>query len=344
MSSTGESEALPSPGSALQQDGTPPAEVLAAVVRGALAESLHLGHVAVVGANGELIAAAGNPHEVIYARSSLKPLQAIAMLRSGLQLPPDLLALACASHNGEPMHLEGVQRILAGVGLTVGDLQNTPDLPIGEAAQLAWLQAGRGRESLAQNCSGKHAAMLASCVAAGWTTADYLDATHPLQQRVRSTVAELTGDEAQYATVDGCGAPLFSCTLAGLARAFGRIALGASSEELAQVGSAMSSHPEMVGGTGRDVTQLMAALPGVVAKDGAEGVYGVGLPDGRGLALKVLDGGGRARPVVMASLLRRLGYTNPVLDEVGHVDVLGHGRPVGSVQDRLDDSLWMGLS
>ncbi len=307
------------------------ATVLARVRRGGMVESVHSGHVVAVGAEGSYDVVAGDGDAVIFARSSLKPLQTVAMLRSGLDLPDDLVALACASHNGEERHLAGVARILERAGLDAAQLQNTPDLPIGDDALASWLRAGRGRESVAQNCSGKHAAMLATCVEAGWPTETYLEPSHPLQLRIRETIADLTGDEPEVQTVDGCGAPLFSCTLAGLARAFGRIA-SSSDPVLVTVARSMNRHSEMVGGEGRDVTRLMAALPGVVAKDGAEGVYAVGLPDGRGVALKVLDGSQRPRPVVMSAVLARIGVVHPVLDEIGHVPVLGHGRPVGTVE------------
>jgi L-asparaginase II len=311
------------------------AVALARVVRGGVVESVHHGHVVAVDASDEILLAAGDPDVEVLARSSLKPLQAVAMLRSGLVLDGPLLALACASHNGEPHHLEGARSILAGVGLDESALQNTPDHPLDDASALAWRSEGRAKASIAQNCSGKHAAMLATCVAAGWDTATYLQPEHPLQQAVRATVAELTGAEPDHTTVDGCGAPLFSCSLRGLARAFGAVAAAAAAggeDEQARVGLAMSAHPHMVGGTGRDVTALMAGVPGLVAKDGAEGVYAVGLPDGRGAALKVLDGSQRPRPVVMAALLRALGVQAEVLDEVGTVPVLGHGEPVGAVE------------
>jgi len=308
---------------------------VARVVRGGAVESVHHGHVVAVAPCGEVLLAAGDVGGQVLARSSLKPLQAVAMLRSGLQLDGPLLALACASHNGEPHHLEGVRSILAGAGLDESALQNTPDHPLDDASSLAWRSEGKARASLAQNCSGKHAAMLATCVAAGWDTGSYLDPQHPLQQTVRTTLAERTGGEPEHVTVDGCGAPLFSCTLTGLAQAFGAIAAaaaGGGDDEGARVGRAMNGHPQMVGGTGRDVTALMAGVPGLVAKDGAEGVYAVGLPDGRGAALKVLDGSQRPRPVVMAALLRALGVRAPVLDEVGSVPVLGHGVPVGAIR------------
>lgn len=308
---------------------------IAHVVRGGVVESVHHGHVVAVDPAGEVLLSVGTPDEDVFARSSLKPLQAVAMLRSGLRIEGPLLALACASHNGEAHHLEAARAILSSAGLDQDALQNTPDYPLDDAASLEWRSAGRPKASIAQNCSGKHSAMLATCVAAGWDTATYLDQQHALQQQVRSTIAELTGGEPHHTTVDGCGAPLFSSSLTGLARAFGAIAVaaaGAGDDELSRVGRAMSGHPHMVGGTGRDVTALMAGVPGLVAKDGAEGVYAVGLPDGRGVALKVLDGSQRARPVVMAAVLRVLGLDDAVLDEVGTVPVLGHGVPVGAIE------------
>lgn len=317
------------------------AAVLATVVRGGVVESVHQGHLTGRDTDGTPLVRAGNPDLDLFARSSLKPLQVVAMLRAGLHLDGPLLALACASHSGEPMHREGALQILRDAGMTEADLQNTPDLPLDAEAAARWQSRGLGPTPLAQNCSGKHAAMLATCVEAGWDTSGYLDPSHPLQRVIRAGIQDLTGDEAQHTAVDGCGAPLFSCTLSGLARAFGAIALAATAagpgriparDHLARVGRAMNAHPEMVGGTGRDVTLLMAGVPGLVAKDGAEGVYAVGLPDGRGAALKILDGSQRARPVVMVAVLRALGLDAPVLDEVGHVAVLGHGRPVGRIE------------
>ncbi len=311
------------------------ARAIAHVVRGGVVESVHHGHVVAVDAGGEVLLSVGAPEAEVFARSSLKPLQAAAMLRSGLRLDGPLLALACASHSGEAHHLEAARAVLASAGLDEDALQNTPDLPLDDAASLEWRSAGRGKASIAQNCSGKHSAMLATCVRVGWDTGTYLEPRHALQQAVRATVAELTGGQAQHTTVDGCGAPLFSSSLTGLARAFGTIAAAAAGhgeDDLARIGRAMNGHPQMVGGTGRDVTTLMAGVPGLVAKDGAEGVYAVGLPDGRGVALKVLDGSQRARPVVMAAVLRVLGRSDAVLDEIGSAPVLGHGIPVGTIE------------
>lgn len=314
------------------------AEPIANVVRNGVVESVHHGHVAVLSGSGSVVAALGDPDAVVFPRSSLKPVQAVAMLRCGLDLDGELLALASASHSGEAIHVAGVRAILARAGLDETALQNTPDYPLGDEAALAWRSAGRAKASVVQNCSGKHAAMLATCVAAGWDTATYRAPDHPLQKAVTDTIAELTGDDVTHVAVDGCGAPLFSCTVAGLARAFGRLAAAGASGDASpegRVARAISAYPEYVGGTGRDVTRLIAGVPQLVAKDGAEGVYAAGLPDGSAAALKVLDGSQRPRPVVMAAALRRLGVGDVVLDEVGSVPVLGHGEPVGAVEPLL---------
>jgi L-asparaginase II len=315
---------------------------LAEVVRGDLVESVHLGHLVLQpgpGGGEELVL--GDADAVIWPRSSVKPFQAVAMLRHGLALPPRLLALAAASHNGEPEHLEGVREILDGAGLDVSALRNTPDMPLHPPAALAWQVEHGGPAPLAQNCSGKHAAMLATCVAAGWDTATYLDVDHPLQVAVRETVAGLTGVPVAHVTVDGCGAPLFSTTVRGLARGFGRLAAAPArtpGSPEAAVARAMAGFPDMVAGTGRDATRAMRAVPGLVAKDGADGVYGAGLPDGGALAFKVLDGASRPRPAVLAAALRRLGAGEvpgvdvAALDALGDVPVLGGGRAVGAVR------------
>ena len=335
---------------AIVRDAVP----LAEVVRGDLVESVHLGHLVVLDPSGRAVRAAGEPTAEIWARSSLKPLQAVAMVRAGLDLPPELLALAAASHNGEPVHRDGVRTILAGAGLDVDALRNTPSLPMYPPAAADWLRTGRDAEPIAQNCSGKHAAMLATCVTAGWGIGDYLAVDHPLQRAVRAEIAELTGVEPRHVTTDGCGAPLFSTTLAGLARSFGILAAAAgdgdpvrgsaaTEDPTARVARAMSAHPEMVAGTGREDTLAMRAVPGVVAKIGADGVCAAGLPDGSALAFKVLDGADRPRPALLAEALRIAGALEvpgadpAALAELGHVPVLGGGEPVGAVRPVLDE-------
>jgi L-asparaginase II len=293
--------------------------------------------VAVTGADGEVAAVLGDAASPILPRSANKPIQAAAMVRAGLDLPPELLALASSSHSGEAFHLEGVRAILAGCGLDETALQNTPDRPYAEDERARWLAAGRGPESLAQNCSGKHAAMLATCVGHGWDTTAYRDPGHPLQRLVAETMAELTGEPVAATVVDGCGAPVMATSLAGLARAFGRIASAPADSPEGRVAAALRAHPEFLGGTGRDVTALVAGTPGAVAKDGAEAVYAVGLGDGRGVALKVADGGQRARPVVLAAVLRAIGVESDALEALDHAPVLGHGAPVGAVVATLPE-------
>ena len=314
---------------------TPPAlaeaPVLAHVTRGGVVESAHRGTAAVTGPDGALVQSWGAADDPVFPRSSNKPLQAIAMLRVGLDLAPHHLALACASHSGEPFHLDAVREILAGAGLTEADLQNTPDLPYDPLERDAWLAAGQAPLPIAQNCSGKHAAMLATCRIAGWDTATYRDPAHPLQQLMASTIEDLAGEPVAATATDGCGAPVMAISTAGLARAFGRVAAAAPHTLEGRVAAAIRAHPEFLGGTRRDVTALIRGTEGAIAKDGAEAVYAVGLADGRGVALKIVDGGQRARPVVLAALLRHLGVESGAYGALEHAPVLGHGEPVGSV-------------
>ena len=307
------------------------APVLAHVVRGGFVESAHRGSLVAVAADGSPELVLGSGDGPVFPRSSNKPLQALAMVRSGLRLEPELLALACSSHSGEDFHLEGVRRILAGAGLTESDLQNTPDWPYDAEEQDRWRREGREKSSLAQNCSGKHAAMLATCVLNGWDTASYRSADHPLQQAMAATLEELAVERVSAMAVDGCGAPVMAVSLTGLARAFGRLAAAPEGTHERTVADAIRSHPAYLGGTRRDVTSLVRDTRGLIAKDGAEAVYAVGLADGRGLALKIADGGQRARPVVIAAALRRLGVESAAFEELERSPVLGHGETVGAV-------------
>lgn len=324
---------------------------LARVVRGDLVESVHSGHLVVLGPDGAVRLALGDPGVTVLARSSLKPLQAVGMLRAGLQVDAEGLALACASHDGTPEHLRVVRATLTAAGLTDDDLGNTPDMPLDPEAAYEWRVAGHGPEPVAQNCSGKHAAMLATCVAhaddPAWDRARYRDPGHPLQQALRAAVEDLTGDTVAHTTVDGCGAPLFATSLAGLARAFGRLAsapVRAAGTTEARVAAAMTGHPGLVGGSARDVTAAMRAVPGLVAKDGADGVYAAGLPDGSALAFKVVDGGARPRPAVLAAALLVAGAGSVpgvdarALEALAWTPVLGHGEPVGAVVPAFAES------
>src|SRR3954447_13482183 len=307
--------------------------VVAEVVRSGVVESVHRGSVVGLGLEGKAVVEIGAVDAQVFPRSSLKPLQALAFLRAGWQPATDEeIALACASHSGEPGHLDVVRRILATAGLDEKALDNTPDMPLDIVAAREWARAGGEPDSLHQNCSGKHAAMLATCAANSWPTDGYRDPGHPVQRAVKETVAELTGDDVEHTAVDGCGAALFSCTLRGLARAFARLATAEHGSAEARVASAMCTHPWLVGGTGRDVTTLMSAVVGLIAKDGAEGVYAAATADGRAVALKVADGAGRPRAPVMVAALRRLGVDDKGLEPLATMPVLGHGVPVGDVR------------
>jgi L-asparaginase II len=307
---------------------------LAVQTRDGLVESVHYGSVIATAADGRTLLAAGEPLAPFYPRSALKPLQAVAMVRAGLDLPDELLALAAASHSGAATHRDGAQRILDLHGLTPGDLENSTDLPYGAREREEWLSGGRQATQLAQNCSGKHAAMAATCVINGWPVPGYLDPSHPLQQLVARTIADLTGEEPERTSTDGCGTPLFALTLRGMARAFGLLAAAAESGSSpeAAVAGAMRRHPEMVAGEDRDVTGLMRLVPGLVAKDGFEGVQLVGLPDGRAVAVKISDGADRARMPVTVHVLAALDVETSPLAHLAAVPVVGGGRPVGLLQ------------
>lgn len=306
------------------------------VVRSGFVESTHLGSVVVLGADGRLRHAAGDPDAPVLPRSSNKPLQLVGMLRAGLRLDVPDLAVAASSHSGEHPHVRRVRDLLTAHRIPESVLVCPPALPLGEEAAAAVLRAGGGPARAYMNCSGKHTAMVLTCVANGWPVAGYADPGHPLQVAVRAAVEDLAGEPAAAVAVDGCGAPLLGLTLTGLARAFGRLTTAGPGSVERAVADAMRAHPDLVGGTGRDVTDLMRAVPGLLAKDGAEGVYAAALPDGSAVAVKVADGTGRARTPLLVDGLRRLGVHGEALDELAAVPLLGGGHPVGSIRLRHD--------
>ncbi|MEU8586041.1 asparaginase [Streptomyces sp. NPDC048664] len=305
---------------------------VAHLVRGGVVEGVHYGSVVVLGADGAVDFRLGDIEAAFYPRSALKPLQAVAMLRAGLPLDGDLLSLAAASHSGEERHLAGTRRVLRAAGLTEDDLRNVPDLPYGPHTRDTWIREGRPPSRLAQNCSGKHAAMLYTCVLNDWPLAGHLDADHPLQGLIARTVEEFTGQRVARVTVDGCGAPLFSVSLRGLARAMARMTTAPAGTPEARVADAMREHAEMASGAGRDVAALMSAVPGLLAKDGFEGVQVAALPDGRAIAVKISDGANRARVPVAAAALARAGVDPAALSAFAGEPLLGGGLPVGSVR------------
>ncbi len=317
--------------------------VVAEIVRSGCVEGHHYGSVVALRPDGEVDWSVGDVTSPVLPRSCNKPVQALGMLRLGLELEPALLALACASHSGEDFHVDGARRILAGAGLDESALQTPPDYPLDEAAREQVIRAGGQKAPVLMNCSGKHAAMLATCVRNGWDVADYRSPDHPLQVGIRETFEELTGEPVVVVAVDGCGAPLLSSSLVGLARAFGRLARGLDGGDrpdplAAQVAEAIRSHPAYVSGSERDERALLSAVPGAIGKAGAESCYAVALPDGRAFALKTDDGAPRVRPVLMAAALERSGVLEePGVDPVavratGRVPLLGGGEPVGEIR------------
>ncbi|MGW4026302.1 asparaginase [Streptomyces sp. NPDC005009] len=305
---------------------------VAHLIRGGIVEGVHYGSVVVLGPDGEVALRLGDVEAACYPRSALKPVQAVAMVRAGLPLDGELLSLAAASHSGEERHLAGARRILELAGLTEDDLRNVPDLPFDPVVRDTWVREGRPPSRLAQNCSGKHAAMLYTARLNGWSLDDYLDPAHPLQQAIAEIVEDLTGQRVATVTVDGCGAPLFAVSLRGLAHAAARITTAASGTPEARVADAMREHAEMASGSGRDAAALMRAVPGLLVKDGFEGVQVAALPDGRAVAVKIADGAGRARVPVAAAALVRAGVDASLLKEFEGEVLLGGGRPVGEVR------------
>ena len=238
---------------------------VAVTSRSGLDESVHFGAVVVLDRDGSVAYSAGNPGTVVYPRSANKPMQAVAMVRAGLRLPPHLLALVCASHDGTPLHTRAALDILATAGLDASALGNTPGMPLDEQAARDVVRAGGGPAPLTMNCSGKHSGMLVTCAVHGWAAAGdgYLRIDHPLQLAITRVIDELADEPHDHIGIDGCGAPAHAFSLLGLARSFRSIATGEGGEGCAEVYAAMSGNPQMVGGEPRDVTVLMRHVPGL---------------------------------------------------------------------------------
>ncbi|MER6951740.1 asparaginase [Nonomuraea sp. NPDC000554] len=290
------------------------------VVRSGFVESTHHARMFTVDAEGRPVEAHGAVHVPASPRSSMKPLQLLGMLRSGLSLDGELLALACASHSGESFHVEGVREILAGAGLDESALLCPEDYPEDRSV------ATRGRVYM--NCSGKHAAMLATCVLNDWPTASYLEPKHPLQRAIRATVEDLTGERVAASGVDGCGAPLFFVSMVGVTHAFRSFPRGDAHQR--RVFDAMRAHPEWTSGTDRPEAKLMRAVPGLMLKAGAEAFEAFTFEDGRAGTVKIEDGSPRARSLATVAALRSLGVDAP--DPTP--PLLGGGRPVGELRIR----------
>ncbi|MEU4213465.1 asparaginase [Streptomyces sp. NPDC026206] len=317
-------------GGATGTPGIPP--VLAEVVRSGFVEGQHRGSLVILAADGSVEFALGDPAAPVYPRSANKPMQAAAMLRAGLELSGERLALAAASHSGESFHLDLVRKMLDEFGVPEEGLQTPPDLPLDPVEAESYLASGLVRDRVTMNCSGKHAAMIAVCVANGWPVESYLAPEHPLQQLVLRTVEDASGESVVHVGTDGCGAPLMALTLTGLARAFRSFVLAEPGTPERRVADAMRAHPEYVAGTRRPDTWLMREIPGALSKMGAEAVQAVALPDGRALAFKINDGSGRALGPVLARSLQLLGIDSPVVARIADEPLLGGGQRVGEIR------------
>lgn len=296
-------------------------ELLAEVTRSGFVESLHHGSVVGIAPNGSVAVHRGRVDDLVLPRSTAKPFQALACLDAGASLHGPALAIAAGSHTGEQRHVDVVREILGDLPASV--LQCPESWPEDEPTRARLSVPSRIR----MNCSGKHAAMLAACVARGWPIENYLDFSHPLQKSVRHGLEEMAEERSGHAAVDGCGSPLFALSLVGLARAVRALVV-------TPVAQAMRLHPEFVGGTGHVNTEVMRLLPGVVAKGGAEGVLVLGTMLGHAVAVKVIDGSPRATTAIGLTALSAMGFDVSDAAKLLSVPVTGGGRVVGEVRVR----------
>ncbi|HET6342521.1 MAG TPA: asparaginase [Gemmatimonadota bacterium] len=324
------------------------------VWRGERIESVHDVHAAVADPAGRLRSAHGDPGRGAWIRSSAKPIQVLPLVEEGLVdrfgfTGPEL-AVMVASHGAQAFHLEAVRSILGRADLDPELLQCGPHMPLDDVAAADLRRSGREPDRIHNNCSGKHAGMLAACRGMGWPLETYLEPDHPLQERIHRTVADLAGLRPSMVprAVDGCGAPTFFLSVSAMATAFARLAgadRGRDTDRARAIGlvlDAMAAHPEYVAGTGRVDTDLMARIGRrVVVKTGAEGVFCAALRErGFGLALKVADGAKRAQDVALIELLVGMG----ALDEPTAAELVEHRRPdirnhAGRVVGRVDARL-----
>jgi L-asparaginase II len=299
--------------------------VLAEVVRSGIVESQHRGFLIALNADGSVNLELGDSSHLIFPRSTVKSFQGAAMVRNGLQLEPRLLALGASSHSGSAEHIAAVREILATDGLDESALQCMLDKPLGETERRAYGDQAPTR--IAMNCSGKHAAMLVTCIKNGWSIDNYLDADHPLQVACREELENLAGEKITLTSTDGCGAPLFLISVAGLARAVRAITISTDVAHTSVL-AASRQFPEMVAGEGRLTTTMIREVPGLYMKDGVEAVEVASMPDGRTLVFKVSDGSLRPFRALVHAGLKRLGVDSSYEVE----PVLGGGKVIGEIR------------
>jgi L-asparaginase II len=299
-------------------------EILATVIRSDIAESLHLGHLIVLNSDGSPYLSKGSPELRIFPRSAVKSLQASAMLKAGLTVSDEELAIICSSHSGSQNHINLIIKMLEKRDIPISQLKNAGDLPLGEKEKIDWGQ--KGASQLAHNCSGKHAGMLITCKQNGWDMNSYLDINHPLQVAIKNEIEELAGEIVGTASIDGCGAPLFALSLIGLAKSFSNLV---KSKDLVhkQIISACTAYPELVAGDGRLTTRMMRAVHGLFMKEGAEGIEVCALSDGRVIAIKIIDGSWRPVAPIIMEIFKRWGVEMP--DE--SMKIYGGAQVIGGV-------------
>lgn len=305
------------------------------VVRSGQVEAVHLAAMCAVGPDGRRLGFSGEVERPFFFRSAAKPLQATVALETGVDLVPTEIAVACASHDGHPVHLEAVRSILARAGLGEDDLRCPPSWPLAPEAVRDLAAAGHLRpRRLWHNCSGKHAAMLAASVHVGWDLTSYRAPDHPLQRRIAALVEEVSGRTGDPVGVDGCGVPVFTTTVDAMARTFARLG---TDPRFRRIRGAMSAYPALVSGVGNP-DAVIATWTGGYAKRGAVGCLGVGIPGVLGMAVKVWDGSDRAAGAVAAGALRLLGVVSGgargPLGELERPPVVGGDRVVGSLEVR----------
>jgi L-asparaginase II len=323
---------------------------IAAVWRGELIESVHRGRYVVRDARGETLDSLGDPEGLLHLRSTAKPFQALPLVFSGAAdefgITSEELAVACASHSGEPRHLAAVRSILRKAGLSEDDLQSGAHPPMHAPSAARLLRSGEEPRPIHGNCSGKHAGMIAVCAHAGWELAGYCDSQGPLQKLVRRTVAKLCAVKPEDVQLggDSCGVPVFALPLESLALGLARLAAGGEAggedfpedllESIRRVRDAMLAHPFMVAGTSRFDTRLIEET-GLISKSGAEAVFVAANPkDSWGLALKISDGASRAVAPAAIAALKKRGVRIPMWMGVGEITDL-HGQTVGKTAPLL---------
>jgi L-asparaginase II len=312
---------------------------LAVVERSGFIESRHIGAAVVLAGDGTVVTELGDITTPILARSTLKPLQALASMQSGVPLRGAQVALACASHTGSLDHMDVVEGMLKAAGVKEDQLQCPEAWPQDETARTWLTRSEKGKSRLAFNCSGKHAAFLWACTENGWDTHSYLEPNHPLQQRIRTVIEEYSEEKIAHLGIDGCGAPVAAISLTGLARAYSSLAKApgdkGSNARAATIATSMLDYPWAVQGKGEANTIVMEELD-IIAKIGAEGVLVLATPQGATVAVKVLDGNLRATSLIGLTLLAAAGAVDipgvaSVLERVVE-PVLGGGRPVGKIR------------